>query len=274
MVYITGDTHGNIRDIIYRCQQNDITKNDILIILGDVGANFYLNKRDREFKYQLKELGTTFFCIQGNHEERPQNIPTYLTKEWNGGIVFYEETFPNILFAKDGEIYTINGKKCFVCGGAYSVDKYFRALRGGLYSGAFYPDDIYPDLEKLKNGINIPVKNKKRIDNFLNTVSPKVMFWFKDEQPSDEIKKVCEKNLEKSNWKVDAVFTHTSPEKFEPTEMFLEGLNQDLIDKTTEKWLDKIEGKLDYGMWYAGHYHTDKEANEKFQFLFRKVLPF
>ena len=72
----------------------------------------------------------TFFCIHGNHEERPFNISTYITKKWNGGIVYYEEEFPNILFAKDGEIYNINGKSILVIGGAYSVDKEYRLLKG------------------------------------------------------------------------------------------------------------------------------------------------
>ena len=58
------------------------------------------------------------------------NISTYKTKEWNNGTVWYEEEFPNILFAQDGEIYTINGKECLVIGGAYSVDKEYRLMNG------------------------------------------------------------------------------------------------------------------------------------------------
>ena len=84
-------------------------------------------------------------------------------------------------------------------------------------------------------------------------------------------KKLCEKVLEDHNWKVDYIFTHTSPEKFEPTEMFLTGLNQDNVDKKTERWFNKIENKLDYKKWYAGHYHTNKTVNDKFQFLYEEV---
>ena len=42
MVYITGDIHGNPEFIIYRAQQLGLTKNDVLVLLGDVGANYYL----------------------------------------------------------------------------------------------------------------------------------------------------------------------------------------------------------------------------------------
>ena len=128
--YITGDTHGNFNRINYFCEKFETSKEDILCILGDAGINYYLNKKDYMLKQVLQDMPITFFCIHGNHEERPFNISTYTTKKWNGGIVYYEEEFPNILFAKDGEIYNINGKSILVIGGAYSVDKEYRLLKG------------------------------------------------------------------------------------------------------------------------------------------------
>ena len=128
--YITGDTHGNFNRISYFCEKFETSKEDILCILGDAGINYYLNKKDYMLKQVLQDMPITFFCIHGNHEERPFNISTYTTKKWNGGIVYYEEEFPNILFAKDGEIYNINGKSILVIGGAYSVDKEYRLLKG------------------------------------------------------------------------------------------------------------------------------------------------
>ena len=128
--YITGDTHGNFNRIDYFCQRFETSKEDILCILGDAGINYYLNKKDYMLKQVLQDMPITFFCIHGNHEERPFNISTYITKKWNEGIVYYEEEFPNILFAKDGEIYNINGKSILVIGGAYSVDKEYRLLKG------------------------------------------------------------------------------------------------------------------------------------------------
>ena len=127
---MTGDTHGNFNGIDYFCQGFETSKEDILCILGDAGINYYLNKKDYMLKQVLQDMPITFFCIHGNHEERPFNISTYITKKWNGGIVYYEEEFPNILFAKDGEIYNINGKSILVIGGAYSVDKEYRLLKG------------------------------------------------------------------------------------------------------------------------------------------------
>ena len=34
-----------------------------------------------------------------------------------------EERYPNILFAKDGEVYDLNGRKAIAIGSAYSIDK-------------------------------------------------------------------------------------------------------------------------------------------------------
>ena len=49
----------------------------------------------------------------------------------------YEDDFPNILFPIDGDIFELEGKKCIVIGGAYSVDKLYR-LR---YGYKWWPDE-------------------------------------------------------------------------------------------------------------------------------------
>lgn len=45
-----------------------------------------------------------------------------------GGKVYIEDDYPNLIFAKNGEIYNIDGKSVLVIGGAYSVDKEYRLL--------------------------------------------------------------------------------------------------------------------------------------------------
>lgn len=129
-VYLTGDTHRDFDRISDFCEEYGTAKEDILIILGDAGINYYCDYRDKELKRELTELPITLLCIHGNHEERPFELG-YDEMEWHDGIVYYEESFPNLLFAKDGEIYDFDGKKAIVIGGAYSVDKYYR-LRNGL----------------------------------------------------------------------------------------------------------------------------------------------
>jgi len=130
MVYYTGDIHGRKYEIVRFCKKMNLTSDDVIVILGDVGANYFGDERDDELKQAFHRLKTTIFCIHGNHEMRPATIPSYLSKEWNGGIVWYENAYPNILFARDGEIFTLDGIRHLVIGGAYSVDKPYRLARG------------------------------------------------------------------------------------------------------------------------------------------------
>lgn len=223
MIFRTGDTHGDFERIVDFCESMNTTKEDILIVLGDAGINYYLSGIDELLKRFLDKLPITIFCIHGNHEQRPYEIGTYEEMEWHGGIVYVEKEHPSILFAKDGEIYDFNGKKAIAIGGAYSVDKFYRVARG--------------------------------------------FAWFKNEQPSDEIKQYVEQQLDTVDWKVDYVLSHTAPLKYEPTEVFLSGINQSRVDKATEEWLDMIENRLDYKKWYCGHYHTEKKI-DKIEFMF------
>lgn len=228
MIYLTGDIHGNPLPIINFCKKIELTKEDIIILLGDVGVNYYTGSRDNKIKEKLSKLPVTLFCIHGNHEMRPWETKcNYKEKEFNGGTVYYEEKYPIILFAKDGEIYNLpteNGiKSCLVLGGAYSVDKFYRISRG--------------------------------------------FAWFDSEQPSDEIKKYVEDQIAKTGKKVDIVLSHTCPLKYEPVEAFLPMIDQSKVDKSTEEWLDKIEKTIDYKAWYCGHWHIDKHI-DKMHFMY------
>ena len=53
-------------------------------------------------------------------------------------------------------------------------------------------------------------------------------------------------------------------------EAFLPGLDQSLVDHSTEEWLDTIEDRLDYQSWYCGHWHIDKRI-DKLHFMMRGV---
>ena len=224
MIYITGDIHGEVFRVAVAVDRFKIIAGDVIVILGDVGMNYYGNNRgDRHRKKMLNKLGVPVLCIHGNHEMRPGTIDTYKEVQWHGGTVYVEDEFPNLLFAKDGEVYDLDGRKAMVIGGAYSVDKWYRL----------------------------------RMD----------MNWFPDEQPSDEIKACVEQKLEDLNWKIDAVLSHTCPERYMPVEAFLSGIDQSTVDNSTEEWLGRIEEKLDYKAWYCGHWHINKRI-DGMHFLF------
>ena len=130
MVFYTGDPHGDVAEIVEFCRQMRLQPADTLVIPGDVGANYYLNKRDLHVKEQLNACGPTVLCIHGNHECRPAHVPGYGLQDWSGGQVYVQPEYPHVLFAVDGEVYTLEGRDHLVLGGADSVDKYYRLMRG------------------------------------------------------------------------------------------------------------------------------------------------
>ena len=215
MTVLTGDTHRDFDRVFDFCEEYGTTPEDVLIILGDAGINYFLDESDQALKEELSRLPVTLLCVHGNHEERPEEIGTYEERPWRGGVVWVEPEFPTLLFAKDGEIYDLDGQKTLVIGGAYSVDKFSR-LRGG---------------------------------------AP----WFPSEQPDEETKRRVEARLEKAGWRVDCVLSHTVPLPYMPRHAFLPGIDQRMVDRSTEEWLDDIERRLTYQRWYAGHYHVDSQ---------------
>ena len=98
---VTGDKHGHFASVYTYLASIEENPEDIcVIVLGDAGINYYGWPKDDKLKTSLNKLGCAFFCIHGNHEMRPESIPTYEEREWNGGIVYVEPEYPKLLFAK------------------------------------------------------------------------------------------------------------------------------------------------------------------------------
>lgn len=130
-IYLTGDTHGRFERIACFCKDNDTTPDDLLIILGDAGINYYGGHRDKKLKQYIASMPITLLCIHGNHERRPTAGLGYERARRFGGEVMVQSEFPNQLFALDGEVYELGGQSCIAIGGAYSIDKEYRLMRGG-----------------------------------------------------------------------------------------------------------------------------------------------
>lgn len=166
-LFITGDTHGRFDKIEYLCRKENTSTDDICIILGDVGINFYLNDTDAIKKRRLAKLPITLFCVHGNHEERPYNISSYEICNFMGAEAYYETAYPNLIFAKDGEIYNINGKTMMSIGGAYSVDKFYRLSQGMAWFPSEQPD------ENIKHHVETNLtKSDWHIDYILSHTTP------------------------------------------------------------------------------------------------------
>ena len=139
MIYITGDCHGNFERFnpsIFP-EQNEMTKEDYVIICGDFGGVWNRDEESKEETMVLDWLDsrpftTLFVC--GNHENFDR-LYQYPIEEWHGGKV--HKIRESVLHLMRGQVFEIAEKKIFSFGGASSHD-----IQGGVLE----PDD--PDFEK------------------------------------------------------------------------------------------------------------------------------
>ena len=66
-----------------------------------------------------------------------------------------KKEYPNILFAKDGEVYSLNNKSVLVIGVTYFIDKEYRIKYGYCWYEIEQPNvDIKRVFEAIKNNKN------------------------------------------------------------------------------------------------------------------------
>lgn len=228
---ITGDTHGRVRERLN--QIKDYKPSDTaMIILGDAGLNFYRNGTDKKEKLRVEDTGYIIYCVRGNHEERPENIPSMrkIYDEDVQGTIYYQPAFPHIKYFIDGQEYLIGSYRTLVLGGAYSVDKYYRLIgkENCSWTG-----------------------------------------WFKDEQlTAQEMNKISQECYGK---RYDLVLSHTCPFSWQPTELFLAQVDQSTVDNSMEKWLEEFKDSIEYGLWLFGHFHEDMLIRPKVEMFFTNI---
>ncbi len=252
--YITGDKHRNISYVKNFCQDMNTRKKDVLIILGDAGFNYFEDSRDDMLKKEAADLKISLFCLHGNKEKRPQNIPTYGIRSFCGGKVYYEPKYPNIYFAIDGEIYTFEGKKYIVVGGAHSVDK-MRCIAEGK---PFWDDEMPDESVKAKVEERLGGENNSIYGVMTHTCPidylPTEMFMSTRQNAEIKNKPKRMKMKKRGGKKADK-------KAFQPD-----------IDRSTEEWLGTLEKRLSYVVWYCGHYHIDKKI-DKIHMMHNEIRP-
>lgn len=225
---LTGDCHG----VFIRFDNLPKDEEIGMIILGDAGVNFYLNKTDDRKKKEICEnySNITFYCVRGNHECRPQGLSDIekIFDENVHGVVYYQSKYPNIRYFLDYGLYDIGGYSCYVIGGAYSVDKYWRLMRAGL---------------------------TEETNDFRKT------YWFPDEMlTQNEMNKAIEQlyNFKDMGKHIDFMFSHTCPYEWEPRDMFLGSIDQSTVDNSMELWMNEIKDNIHSDIWCFGHFHADR----------------
>ena len=95
----------------------------------------------------------------------------------------------------------------------------------------------------------------------------KGLTWWPEELPSEEEMQNGIKNLEKHNWKVDYVITHSPPASV----IALLGHGAYKQDILTE-YLEDIKSKIDYKRWFMGHMHRNQALNDKDILLYEQII--
>lgn len=121
-LFVTGDTHGGLdmsklNSRHFKC--SDLTKDDILVIMGDAGFIWSDSAQEKFWQKFLSDKPWTTFCVLGNHEnyDRIEELPTTTF----GGEMCYKVN-DSIYYAMSGKVYDLCGQKCLVVNGADSHD--------------------------------------------------------------------------------------------------------------------------------------------------------
>lgn len=252
MIYVTGDCHGDFTKFSKRffTQQKNMTKDDIVIILGDFGG--IQNHPDEHPIEKLKldwlnDLNFTTAFIDGNHDNFDRLLKDYETCDFYGGKA--HKIRDSIYHLIRGEIYTIEKHTFFAFGGAKSHD-----IQDGILDPSNYKDEI---------AVKRAIQRWKRIKTYFRV---KGRSWWEQELPSTEEMEHGKAMLEKYNNKVDFVLTHCAPQHI------CEKISNDFEPDIETEYFDEISKKLDFKKWFCGHYHIDSEIDNKHQILFHEII--
>lgn len=132
MIFVTGDTHYPIDGgkLLFRRENFPVPalcREDYVIVLGDFGL-FWAKRAPKNGRNmrRVRELPYTLLFVDGNHENFDWLEEFPVVEKFGGKVHRCGE---NILHLMRGEIYTIQDKRFFVCGGAASHDREFRQTR-------------------------------------------------------------------------------------------------------------------------------------------------
>ena len=249
-IFVTGDIHGQPFPRLQRSiiSENELTKDDYVIICGDFGLVWERHESRTEEYYldKLEELPFTVLFVDGNHEnfDRLNALPAV---PWHGGMV--HQIRPHVLHLMRGYVFDINGKKVFAMGGASSHD-----ISDGII-----------DLNNTKDMAKYRCW-KREGTLFFREFRILHQSWWPEELPSQEEYDRARANLDTCDWKVDFIITH-SPSTSILAEL---GHGKYKSDKLSD-FLEEIRQRAKYRKWYAGHMHVNEAVTAKDHIIYRDI---
>lgn len=159
MIYLISDLHGEENFKGFNDYLEKATKDDLLIILGDVGLNFDNSEKTKKFTEYFLSAPKSVAILDGNHDNF-EYLNSFPFEKWKGGVV--SRLTKNIVHLKRGNIYEIQGKRFFVFGGCKSSPKWKDA---GLWHDGEEPSKeeltlAYENLKKANYKVDYVLTHK------------------------------------------------------------------------------------------------------------------
>jgi len=257
-IFLAGDFHGNtdtratLSPMIFP-QQQELTKDDYLIQLGDFGLvwdNYVSATTEQGLVDWLSAKPFTTVVVLGNHENYDRILMLPEVEMFGGTVWKYTDS---IFILQRGKIYTIGGRTFFTMGGALSIDKHVRT------EGRSWWRQEIPSYEEFDRGLQALEDCDYTVDYVITHTLPRRLI------------------NEFMNYKRDQYFRQMgSPEgwydrisdQFIDTEEF--NRKKDAVTEYLE--LIFLEYKLKFKHHYAGHFHDNWTSKDgKHHILYRSV---
>ncbi len=248
VIYITGDCHSDFRRFGKNIfpEQEEMTKDDYVIICGDFGGVWDKDEESRHEKWWLdwlEERPFTTLFVDGNHENF-DSLCSYPMEVWNGGKV--HKLRNSVIHLMRGQVFILDGKKIFTFGGASSHD-----IDGGILE----LDD--PDYRY----------KKKELDKGYKPYRINHLSWWKEELPSDDELQEGLRNLAEHNNTVDFIVSHCCTTS---TQVLLGG-SLFKADVLTD-YFEQIRQNVNFKRWFFGHYHDNRNVNAEEILLYEQII--
>lgn len=163
MIYVTGDTHGEVSRFEELKRKYFLSRQDTLIVAGDFGCIFGMGRRDEAKLDVLAALPYTILFLDGNHECFPE-IFAYPEEMWNGGRI--HRIRPNVLHLMRGQVYDLNGLTVFTMGGGCSIDAMYRTP-----GRTWWPEEMPGDAEYAEAWENLK-RHGNEVDVIISHAAP------------------------------------------------------------------------------------------------------
>ncbi|MFV0497087.1 MAG: metallophosphoesterase [Candidatus Fimivivens sp.] len=118
MIYITGDTHGDVTR--FKQFKAIFPKyRDYLLVCGDFGFIWDNSEQEKKQLRRLEKFNCNILFVEGTHDNLDL-LSDYPLEEFCGGTV--RRIAKNVFWMQRGELYTLDGATVFAMGGGESSD--------------------------------------------------------------------------------------------------------------------------------------------------------